>query len=175
MIPRLFGFDLAHLDITNPAIADAVGSDDRVLYFAAVVNDAPCATDGLPEHVVGNVDPAPNGGDQLISANHAMTLFDEVGERLEDFGLDQNWLTRTSELAPHGDQVEVTEPIGGLVHDITSVLHGSEAAASSLRGYHCAERVAGRKKNPAVAWHPAGERQSCRTRVADSRGRGIIA
>jgi hypothetical protein len=57
-----------------------------------------------------------------------MALFDEVGERLEDFGLDQNRLTRTSKLTPHGNQLELAEAIRGLVHDCTNALRGGHAS-----------------------------------------------
>ena len=79
---RIGGVDI---DVSDPAIAEARNRADHVLAVARIADRAPRLQHGLAEQRIGDVEFAPDGGDQLVAADRAVAVLDEIDQHVEDF------------------------------------------------------------------------------------------
>lgn len=105
-----------------------------MLRVPTVTNGPACAADDLAEHVVVDVDTAPDGGNQLVTAYPSVTVLNQVDERIEDFWLKPNPSVRTPKLTFCRNQVELAEAIRGLVHDCTNALRAGDMLPEARSG-----------------------------------------
>lgn len=130
---------LGQLDVSHPAIAEARQGADRVLLVGAVADRLPCTGHDLAEQVVGDRDPSPDGGDQLIPADGAVAVLEQVGQGVEHARLDGEQPVRVIEFPPRRNQAEGAEAVRGCVHSAHEIRASrcSVATGSSRRGeYH---------------------------------------
>ena len=70
-------------DVGDPAIAEARHRADHVLRLAVVVDRAARAQHGLAELRIGDIDALPDRGDELVLADRAVAVLDQVGKTIE--------------------------------------------------------------------------------------------
>src|SRR5262249_7025466 len=75
-------------DITHEAKALSSGRSDQALLFSAVVDCLSCGVNPAGQGRLGDYSPAPYGRDEVIFADHALAVFNQVDQKIEDLRLD---------------------------------------------------------------------------------------
>jgi hypothetical protein len=88
------------LDYCDTAIATAANRLDHPLRAAAIPNSPTrCGHEPL-ESIIADKLLGPQGVEEFLARDHPVTVLDEIGKELEDFGLELQEYTHTVELIP---------------------------------------------------------------------------
>jgi hypothetical protein len=84
---------------------------DQLLVFAVVANRQAKSMDSPSQRGVGNSAAGPDSSDQIVLADHAMAIVEQVVEQIEHPGLDSDDNIATAELAPRQIELTVSERV----------------------------------------------------------------
>jgi hypothetical protein len=84
---------------------------DQTLCLAAVADRAPRRIDARSKRRFGNDAAMPDGCDEIVPADHAILVADQVFQEIEDLRLDRNQIGAAPQLAPVGIESAVVEQI----------------------------------------------------------------
>ena len=89
-------------DCANEAMAFARDGSDQLLVLAGVAERLPRGVNPTAQGCIRNNTALPDRGDEIVFADNALTILDEVDQHIEDLRLDIDRLAAAAQLAPVG-------------------------------------------------------------------------
>ena len=90
------------VNLTDKADAFARIGSDQALLSAGIANRLACGIDAARQCRVGHDPAVPDGGEEVILGENAITIFHEIGDQVEHLGLKRHLLGTAPELAAFG-------------------------------------------------------------------------
>ena len=91
-----------HAHVAHEAQAFARYRSDQFLVAAAIAHSLACGIDAARQRRIGNDSATPNRCNQVVLADHPVTVLDQINQQVEYLRLDGNGLGATAQLAPVG-------------------------------------------------------------------------
>ena len=89
-----------------------------MLPIAVIAHHMAGATDDLSEHIVTDIDLAPDRGDQFVPADRTLAVFYQPGQGIEDLELHIHCMSQVPQLAPGNVQVVITKLKSAGIHGL---------------------------------------------------------
>ena len=90
------------LNLANKTDAFARIGSDEALLSAGIAHRLACGIDAARQCRVGHDPAVPDGGEEVILGENAITIFHEIGDQVEHLGLERHLLGTAPELAAFG-------------------------------------------------------------------------